>query len=98
MAKSADQLFGMFAARVAEILRERYRMDAASLLRVRQDLFTLEGLTRRAQDGTPEWHLMRPTPERLEWEGPNATAEAFVREYIKAFEAANQQRSSPPGI
>jgi len=98
MAKSADQLFVVFAARVAEILRQRYGMDAASLLRVRQDRFTLEGLTRRAQDGPPEWYLMRAAPERLEWEGPDATAEVFVREYITAFEAASHRRSRPPII
>lgn len=92
MAKSAEQLFDIFATRVAEILRERFRMDAASLLRVRQGQLTLEGLTRHAQDGPPEWYLMQPTPERLEWDGPDATAEVFVREYVAAFEAANRRR------
>lgn len=92
MAKSPEQLFDVFAARVAELLRERWRMDAASVLRVRRDAFTLDGMIRRVQDGPPEWYSMRPTEEQLDWDGPDATAQAFVREYMAAFEGARPQR------
>lgn len=92
MARSAEQLFEVFAARVAEILHERWRMDAASVLRVRREDRTLEGMIRRVQDGPPEWYAMRPTAEQLEWDGPEATAQAFVREYMAAFRAAEPSR------
>ena len=86
MAKTASELFDAFAARVAEILRERYGLDPELLLRTRRESFTVEGLIRRA-DGSSEWHGARATPEQLEWNGPNATAEAFVEAYITALRA-----------
>ena len=87
MAKTANELFDAFAARVAEILRERYGLDPEPLLRTKPESFTIEGLIRRS-DGSSEWHGVRATPEQLEWNGPNATAEAFVEAYIAAFRAA----------
>lgn len=90
MAKSSEQLFDVFAARVAEILRERYGMDPEPLLCVSREQLTIEGLVRGTPDGGPEWHRVRTTPEQLEWSGPDAIAEAFVREYISAFEAARR--------
>lgn len=87
MAKTADQLFDVFAARVAEILRERYGMDPEPLLRTRRESFTIEGLIRRPDGGT-DWHGAQATPEQLQWNGPDATAEAFVSQYIAAFHAA----------
>jgi hypothetical protein len=86
MAKTANELFDTFAARVAEILRERYGLDPEPLLRTKPESFTIEGLIRRS-DGSSEWHGVRATPEQLEWNGPNATAEAFVEAYITAFRA-----------
>ena len=77
MARTADELFDTFAARVAEILRERFGMDPEPLLRSRRESFTMEGLIRRS-DGAPEWYGVHATPEQLQWNGPNATAEAFV--------------------
>ena len=56
MAKTAEELFDTFAARVAEILRERLGMDPQPLLRSRPESFTIEGLIRRSH-GDPEWHL-----------------------------------------
>lgn len=88
MAKSSEQLFDVFAARVAEILRERYGMEPQALLRVRREQFTIEGLIRWAPGGATAWHGERVTPEQLEWKGPDANAEAFAREYIAAFAAA----------
>jgi len=88
MAKTDDQLFDTFAARVAEILRERFDMDPEALLRTRRDAFIVEGLIRRP-DGGSEWHGTRATPEQLQWQGPNATAEAFVADYIAAFRNAH---------
>jgi hypothetical protein len=87
MAKTANELFDMFAARVAEILRERHGLDPEPLLRTTRESFTVEGLIRRS-DGSSEWHGVQATPEQLEWNGPNATAEAFVEEYMTAFRAA----------
>lgn len=89
MAKTAEELFDTFAARVAEILRERLGMDPEPLLRSRPKSFTLEGLIRRS-DGVPEWHGVRATPEQLQWNGPDAMAEAFVEEYVAAFRAAER--------
>ena len=88
MAKTIDELFDAFAARVAEILRERFGMDPEPLLRVRRESFTVEGLIRRS-DRTHDWHGVRATPEQLQWNGPNAMAEAFVESYVAAFRAAN---------
>ena len=85
MAKTSQELFTDFAARAAEILRERFGMDPEALLRVRADRFTIEGLVQRAPDGAAIWHEVRVTPEQLEWSGPNAMAEAFVTEYVTAF-------------
>ncbi|HTJ24034.1 MAG TPA: hypothetical protein VL383_16665 [Gemmatimonadaceae bacterium] len=89
MAKTADELFDTFAARVAEILRERFGMDPEPLLRARRESFTIEGLIRRS-DGAPKWYGVQATPEQLQWNGPNATAEAFVEGYIAAFRAADR--------
>ena len=89
MAKTAAELFDTFAARVAEILRERFGMDPEPLLRSKPESFTIEGLIRRS-DGVPEWHAAQATPEQLQWNGPNATAEAFVEGYIAAFRAAER--------
>jgi hypothetical protein len=88
VAKTRQELFIVFAARAAEILRERFGMDPESLLRVRADRLTIEGLVQRAPDGASIWHQVRVTPEQLEWSGPNAMAEAFVQEYITAFRLA----------
>ena len=87
MAKDDDQLFDAFAARVAEILRERFGMDPEALLRTRRETFTVEGLIRRPS-GESEWYGVQATPEQLQWNGPNATAEAFVDQYIAAFRDA----------
>lgn len=95
MAKTAGQLFEVFAARVAEILRERHQLDAGPLLRVRRDDFTLEGLTQGMPHGSPAWFRMQATPEQLEWEGPDAMAEVFVREYVAALTAASGRVSWP---
>jgi hypothetical protein len=89
MAKTAEELFDTFAARVAEILRERFGMDPGPLLRSRPEAFTIEGLIRRS-DAAPEWHGVQVAPEQLQWNGPNATAEAFVAGYIAAFRAAER--------
>lgn len=88
MAQTNDELFDTFAARVAEILRERYGMDPEALLRARREAFTVEGRIRRP-DGRSEWHRAEATPEQLQWKGPNAMAEAFVEEYIAAFRNAD---------
>ena len=87
MAKTNDELFDTFAARVAEILRERFGMDPEALLRTRRESFTVDGLIRRP-DGESEWHRVQATPEQLQWNGPNAMAEAFVEEYVAAFRNA----------
>ena len=87
MAKTDDQLFNAFAARVAEILRERFDIDPEALLRTRRELFTLEGLINRSGGG-PEWYGVRATPEQLQWTGPNEMAEAFVDQYMAAFRNA----------
>ena len=87
MAKTNDELFDAFAARVAEILRERFGMDPEALLRTHRDSFTVDGLIRRS-DGGSEWHRVKATPEQLQWNGPNAMAEAFVEEYVAAFRNA----------
>lgn len=89
MAKSSVQLFDVFAARVAEILRERYRLEPEALLRVRRQQFAIEGLVRTATGGQ-RWHLGGVTAEQLEWQGPNAMAEAFVREYAAALAESRQ--------
>lgn len=89
MAKTADALFDAFAARVAEILRERFGLDPEPLLRSRPESFTIDGLIRRA-DGTREWHAVQVTSEQLQWNGPNATAEAFVEGYVAALRAAER--------
>ena len=88
MAKTVHELFDVFGARVAEILRERFGMDPEPLLRARRDQLTMEGLVSRAPDGALEWHRLQVTREQLEWNGPDATAEAFVRRYRAAFSAA----------
>jgi hypothetical protein len=88
VAKSRQELFDIFAIRVAEILRDRFGMDPAPLLVARREQFTMEGLVSRAPRGAPIWHRVHLTPEQLEWKGPNAMAEAFVQEYIAAFRAA----------
>ena len=88
MAKNSLELFDIFAARVAEILRHRFGMDPEPLLVARRDQFTIEGLVSRAPNGAPVWHRVHLTREQLEWKGPNAMAEAFVQEYIAAFRAA----------
>ena len=87
MAKTNDELFDTFAARVAEILRERFGMDPEALLRTRRESFTVEGLIRRP-DGGSEWHRAQASPEQLQWKGPNAMAEAFIEQYIAAFRNA----------
>lgn len=88
MARTLDQLFATFAARIAEILREQFRMDPSSLLRVRHELRTVDGLVRSAQEGGPEWYSFTAPAERLEWVGPDAMAGEFVREYMRARAAA----------
>jgi len=89
MAKTPGELFDDFAARVAEIFRERHGLDPEPLLRTRPESFTLEGLIRRA-DGSSEWHGVQATTEQLEWNGPNAMAEAFVEAYMTAFRIASE--------
>lgn len=88
MAKTPDELFATFAARVAELLRERHDMDPEPLIRTRPATFSIEGLIRRP-DGSSEWYGTRATPENLEWEGPDSVAEAFVADYVAAFRAAH---------
>lgn len=87
MAHTNEALFDTFAARVAEILRERLGMDPEALLRTRRESFTVEGLIRRP-GGDAEWHRAHASPEQLHWKGPNAMAEAFVEEYVAAFRRA----------
>ena len=87
MAHTNEELFDTFAARVAEILRERMGMDPEALLRTRRESFTIEGLIRRP-GGDSGWHRAHATPEQLQWKGPNAMAEAFVEEYVAAFRRA----------
>jgi hypothetical protein len=88
VAKTSQELFDVFAARVAEVLRDRFGMDPGPLLRARRDEFTIEGLVSRTRDGAAVWHRVQVTPEQLEWNGPYAMAEAFVQEYTAAFRAA----------
>ena len=91
MAKTTQELFDIFAARVAEILRDRFGMDPEPLLVARRSQFTIEGLVSRARDGAPAWHRVQLTREQLEWKGPNAMAEAFVHEYMEKFRAAERR-------
>jgi hypothetical protein len=91
VAKTSQELFDIFAARVAEILRARFGMDPEPLLVARRDQFTMEGLLSRAPGGAPVWHRVKLTREQLEWKGPNAMAEAFVHEYIAAYGAAERR-------
>lgn len=88
MAKSSEQLFTVFAARAAELLREQFGMEPESRLRVSREQYVVEGLLRRARDGEREWYRVQVTPEQLEWDGPEAAAQAFVRGYAAACEAA----------
>jgi len=90
MALTSEQLFMMFAARVAEILRERFGMDPAVVLRVRREEATVQGLVRGCLDGGPEWLTLQASREQLEWNGPDATADAFVRDYTAAVAAARR--------
>jgi len=90
MAKTTEQLFTLFAARVAEILRERFGIEPEVALRVSRDAGTVQGLVRSCQDGGPEWLTLHASREQLEWNGPEATAQAFVRDYTAAVEAAKR--------
>lgn len=81
MARSSDQLFATFAARVAELLRERLGMDPVPLLHVRPRELIIEGRLRETQEGGAEWLPFRASPERLEWDGPERLAQGFVTEY-----------------
>jgi len=87
MAMTTEQLFIVFATRVAEILRERLGVDPDVTLRVRREESAVQALVRATQDGGPEWLTLRASREQLEWKGPDATAEAFVREYAAAVAA-----------
>jgi hypothetical protein len=91
VAKTSPELFDIFAARVAEILRARFGMDPEPLLVARRDQFTMEGLVSRGRDGRPVWHRVQLSREQLEWKGPNAMAEAFVHEFIAAFRASERK-------
>jgi hypothetical protein len=88
MANTTDQLFATFATRVAEILREHFRMDPGPLLRVRHELHSVEGLVRSSEEGGPEWFTYTASRERLQWNGPDAMASDFVREYQRHRSAA----------
>jgi hypothetical protein len=91
MARTPEQLFAACAARVAEILREHHRLDPGALLRITPADFTIEGRVGEAPGATPAWHHVHIRPEQLEWSGPDATAEAFVRDFLAA------RRSAGPG-
>ena len=99
MAMSLAQLFDVFAARAAEILRGHYGMDPAPLLRVRPAALTIEGLVLGPADGGPVWHLAQVTRGQLEARGPEAAATAFVRDYVAAVDRARRDRpgAAPPG-
>lgn len=92
MAKTKEQLFDAFAARVAEILRERFGMDPEPLLRTRPSQLVIEALVKGSAAGASNWYQARITPEQLEWEGPDAMAESFVQEYMAAFRAAEREK------
>jgi hypothetical protein len=87
MALGVEQLFSVFAARVAEMLRDRHGLDPASLLRVNEQERTLEGLVRSVHEGGPEWYEFTPTSEQLGWSGPESMATAFVAEYLRRRES-----------
>lgn len=88
MAKTCQELFLVFAARVAELLRERFELDPESLVRTNPADLTIEGLV-RAGDGERAWHTLTVTSEQLEWIGPERLAQSFVRDYIVAMDAAS---------
>lgn len=88
MAKTCRELFPVFSARVAELLRERYELDPESLVRTNPDEFTIEGLV-RGGDGERVWHTLTVTSEQLEWIGPERLAQSFVRDYLVAMDAAS---------
>jgi hypothetical protein len=83
MALDVEQLFSVFAARVAEMLRDRHGLDPAPLLRIRDGGRTIEALVRSAHEGGPEWYEFSPTPEQLGWSGPESMATSFVSEYLR---------------
>jgi hypothetical protein len=88
--KSTEELFDIFADRIAEILRERHELDPRPLLRVHRSQLVVEALV----DDTPahgqRWHRVRATAEELDWTGPDAAAESFVRRYTIALVAAGR--------
>ena len=90
MAKSTQQLFDVFADRIAEILRERHELDPRPLLRVNRSQLVVEALVDDAPPHGRRWHRVRTTAEELDWTGPDAAAESFVRRYTIARVAAGR--------